>query len=37
MYAAVITFDRDRVEKTKLAKPGDSLAWIVWWGLCGRT
>ena len=34
---AIITFDPDKVEKLSWQGEGNSLAWIVWRGLCGWT
>ena len=34
---AIITFDPDRVAKLSWQGEGNSLAWIVWRGLCGWT
>ncbi len=34
---AIITFDPDRIEKLSWQGEGNSLAWIVWRGLCGWT
>ena len=34
---AIITYDPDKVEKLSWQGEGNSLAWIVWRGLCGWT
>ena len=34
---AIITYDPDKVEKLSWQGEGNSLAWIIWRGLCGWT
>ena len=34
---AIITFDPDRLAKLSWQGEGNSLAWIIWRGLCGWT